>query len=82
MLFKKLKYHLSELLESGTKRSFNTLPELNLRLLLAAISTFLPSILMSPFGAEMEIPVNALTSTLPKDDWMVTERESDDMDIS
>ena len=66
----------------GKKRSLRPLPEVILTLLLAEISTFFPEMEILPLGAEMLIPVKAFSVTLPKADWMVTERESDEAEIS
>ena len=51
-------------------------PDLRVRLLPASMDTFLPEILISPFGALMLIPEKALTDTEPHDELILTERLS------
>ena len=56
-------------------------PEVSVRLLPALIDTFLPSILMSPLGAEMVMPVKASRFTVPSEELILTLRLSDDMSM-
>ena len=68
--------------ESGKNLFFSALPEDNFRVLLAAISMFLPAILMLPLGADTVMPVKALSVTSPMADSIFTVRSSDEAEIS
>ena len=53
-------------------------PEMSVRLLPAAIFTFFPTMLISPLGAMMLIPVKELMKMSPQGDLMETLRPSDE----
>ena len=52
------------------------MPEVSVRLLPASMDTFLPLILMLPLGALIEMPVKALTDTVPQGELMLMARLS------